>query len=76
MSRKSRKPDPGSYSLGGKSVNCPHCGGSQFAPGKAQLNTAFATLIELDWIDKSAFILTCTSCGQIQWFAEEPARES
>ena len=76
MIRKSKEAVPGNYSLAGKSVKCPHCGGAQFTAGEAQLNTAFATLIDLDWIDKSAFILTCTSCGQIQWFAEQPARDS
>ena len=47
MSRKSRKPDPGRYSLEGKPVHCPHCQGAQFTAGEAQLNTAFATLIDL-----------------------------
>ena len=34
------------------------------------------TLIELDWINKSAAILTCSACGQIQWFSAQPARET
>jgi hypothetical protein len=44
--------------------------------GEAQLNTALATLIELDWLNNSAIILNCTACGQIQWFAVEPTRSS
>jgi len=75
MSRKSRDPNPGSFSLEGKPVECPHCNGAEFIAGQAQLNTAILTLIELDWIDKSATILTCTSCGQIQWFGKQPARD-
>jgi predicted nucleic-acid-binding Zn-ribbon protein len=73
MSRRSKNPDPGSFSLEGKSVQCPHCDGTQFIAGEAQLNTALMTLIELDWINKTASILTCTSCGQIQWFSVGPS---
>ena len=75
MSRKSRKPDPGRYSLEGKQIGCPHCSGVEFIAGEAQLNTALMTLIELDWINKTATILTCTSCGQIQWFGKPPTRD-
>lgn len=73
---KTRKPDPGRYSLEGKPVGCPHCDGSEFNAGEAQLNTALMTLIELDWINKTATILTCTSCGQIQLFSQHPSRDS
>ena len=76
MTRKSRNPDPGRYSLEGKPVHCPDCQGDQFIAGEAQLNTALATLIDLDWINKSATILTCSSCGQIQWFGKQPTRDS
>ena len=76
MTRKSSSPSPGGYSLEGKPVDCPHCQGTQFTAGEAQLNTALATLIDLDWINKSATILTCTSCGQIQWFGVQPTRDS
>ncbi len=64
----------GQYSLEGKSIHCPHCNGSQFKVGEAQLNTAFATLLNLDWTNKSATILICASCGQIQWFDKQPLR--
>ena len=76
MKRKSKKPNPGGYSLEGKPVLCPHCNGDQFIAGEAQLNTAFATLIELDWMNKTAAILSCASCGQIQWFRVQPTRNS
>jgi predicted nucleic-acid-binding Zn-ribbon protein len=76
MRRKKRNPEPGRYTLAGKTVECPHCGGAEFRAGEAQLNTALTTLFELDWIDKTATILTCTVCGQIQWFVESPARIS
>ena len=76
MFRKSREVIPGEYSLAGKSVVCPHCQGTQFIAGEAQLNTAIMTLIELDWLNKTTTILSCTACGQIQWFAVEPTRSS
>ena len=76
MFRKSKNAEPGRYTLAGMRVECPHCGGSEFMAGEAQLNTALSTLIELDWADKTASILTCTSCGRIQWFAQAPARQS
>ena len=76
MFRKSKEAIPGEYSLAGKPVNCPHCQGTQFNAGEAQLNTAIATLIELDWLNKTATILSCTACGQIQWFGVEPTRSS
>jgi len=67
---------PSGFSLAGKAVHCPHCDGAQFIVGQAQLNTALATLIELDWLNKTASILRCTDCGQIQWFAMEPTRSA
>lgn len=52
--RKRRRADddssPGCYSMEGRPVLCPHCSGDQFKAGEAQLNTALATLLELDWI--------------------------
>ncbi len=65
---------PGEFSLSGRPVQCPHCGGSQFKCGEAQLNTALATLLNLDWIDRSANVLICTTCSQIQWFGDRPER--
>ena len=72
--RRSKKLPPGRFSLNGKGIHCPHCDGTEFIAGEAQLNTALATLIDLDWVNKSAAILTCTACGQIQWYATEPMR--
>ena len=62
------------YILEGKAIRCPHCVGAHFEAGEAQLNTALATLLKLDWTNKSATILICSSCGQIQWFGKQPSR--
>jgi hypothetical protein len=72
--RAKDRSDLGHYSLEGKPVLCPHCSGTQFKADKAQLNTAIATLLSLDWTNQSAAILICASCGHIQWFVKQPMR--
>ena len=62
----------GRFQAGGKEIVCPHCGNKQFDTGKAQLNTAVATLFELDWLNKSANILICKNCSHILWFGKSP----
>jgi hypothetical protein len=64
----------GEFSVAGSPVQCPHCSGCRFKIGRAQLNTALATLLNLDWIDRSANVLICTTCSQIQWFGDQPER--
>lgn len=66
----------GEFSVSGTPVECPHCGGRRFTAGRAQLNTALATLLNLDWIDTAAAVLICTTCSQIQWFGDLPERIS
>ncbi len=65
---------PGEYAIEGKGVVCFHCGQREFAQGRAQLNTSFMSLLDLDWANKSAYTLTCTFCGRIEWFAQRPDR--
>ena len=72
--RQKEDVSPAQYSLMAKPIVCPHCNGKEFTAGEAQLNTAVATLLNLDWTNKSATILTCASCGQIQWFAQQPSK--
>jgi len=62
------------YSINDRPLKCPHCGGEDFADGKALLNTAGAELFGLAWANRSATTLLCGECGNIQWFAEEPQR--
>ncbi|EHF02941.1 hypothetical protein HMPREF1008_00586 [Olsenella sp. oral taxon 809 str. F0356] len=56
-------------SIAGKAVVCPHCGGTRFLEGKAQLNTAGMSFLNLDWLNRSVTVLECAHCGRIQWFA-------
>ena len=65
---------PSSYRAGGIKVICTHCKNDVFQQGEAQLNTATASLFNLDWLNKSAKILICTQCGLIQWFGNEPQK--
>jgi predicted nucleic-acid-binding Zn-ribbon protein len=62
------------YEVGGKRVQCPHCGGNNFDTGKALLNTTGLTLLGLDWANRSAYILICTACGHIDSFLQKPDR--
>lgn len=61
---------PGQYEAANIKVICPHCKNDTFEEGSAQLNTAGATFLNLDWLNKSAVILVCTRCGLIQWFGD------
>jgi hypothetical protein len=62
------------YRVTGVLVRCPHCGGEDFDEGAAMLNTAGATLLGLDWANRSANLLICVKCSRIEWFLEKPAR--
>jgi predicted nucleic-acid-binding Zn-ribbon protein len=65
-------PDGERYTVANKSVTCCHCGGDRFVEGRAQLNTAGMTFLNLDWANRSAATLTCTACGRIEWFLADP----
>jgi len=60
------------YKAGGIEVTCFHCKNNQFKKGAAQLNTKGMSFLNLDWLNKSATVLTCTRCSLILWFQEEP----
>lgn len=62
------------YQVAGKKVACPHCGEDNFDTGTAMLNTAGMTLLGLDWADRSAHLLICTSCSRVEWFLQAPER--
>ncbi len=65
---------PGEYMAAGRKIRCPHCGGTYFIEGSAQLNTAGMTFLGLDWANRSATTLMCDHCGYIQWYGEKPER--
>jgi uncharacterized protein len=65
---------PAEYSVEGKKVTCPHCGGQTFTEGTAQLHTAGMTFVGLEWAQRSAYTLLCSKCGRIEWFMQSPER--
>jgi uncharacterized protein len=63
---------PARYQAGGVQRTCTHCQGETFQSQEALLNTSGATLVNLDWLDKSGTALICENCGLIQWYAKRP----
>ena len=53
-----------------QSLTCKHCESGQFVHRTAQLNTAFLEFLDLGWLNKSADIYICASCGFLHWFLE------
>ncbi len=62
------------YELQGKVIICPHCNANEFDEGSALLNTAGLTFLNLDWANRSATVLACRKCGQVQWFLQKPEK--
>ena len=60
------------FVVAGKAVSCAHCGHDHFVEGRALLNTAGMSFLNLDWANRSAATLACTSCGRIEWFLSDP----
>ena len=62
------KKDPIGVAVQGRELKCVLCGHDAFWKREAQLNTTFATLLRLDWADKSGVCYVCARCGYIHWF--------
>jgi predicted nucleic-acid-binding Zn-ribbon protein len=69
------EPDGERHAVAGKFVICTHCQRDRFVEGRAQLNTAGLSFMNLDWANRSAATLTCTGCGRIEWFLADPQAE-
>ncbi|MEI6739554.1 MAG: hypothetical protein WCK74_04500 [Gemmatimonadaceae bacterium] len=65
-------PEGERYTVADIPVTCKHCQHDRFVEGRAQLNTAGMTFLNLDWANRSAATLTCTACGRIDWFLSDP----
>ena len=61
-------PKAEAFSVAGKPVACPHCGGKLFQKRKASLNKAFSSLTNTEWLDHEASLLICASCSRVEWF--------
>ena len=63
-----KKEKIGKLKLLGKYFKCNACGNYEFKVRDAQLNTAIASLLGLDWTNTTATCLVCDKCGYIHWF--------
>ena len=71
----SKKENPAArFLIAGGEVSCPQCHNNFFREGSAQLNTAAMSLVNLDWVNKSATTLVCSQCSFISWFYDSPTR--
>ena len=58
-----------------KNLACAHCGRTVFVARRAQLNTALATFVNLDWLNESADVYVCSQCGHLHWFLTPKAAQ-
>lgn len=54
----------------GKTMTCPHCGGTDFDDREGLLNTRGLTFMKWDWANRGAVLYVCRACHNIQWFAD------
>ena len=54
--------------VAGIGLECRHCGYGRFVKRKAQLNTAFLSFLELDWLNQTGTVFVCGRCGFLHWF--------
>ena len=64
-----RQAEAARFEAGGREVFCPHCGRDVFESKEILLNTRGLTILNLDWLNRSATALVCTKCGLVQLFA-------
>lgn len=67
----SEKETPRQVTIKGKKLKCTVCENDIFQHRKAQLNTKAATLMNIDWANKSAHCYVCQNCSHIEWFLNE-----
>lgn len=72
MALFSDKKEAEKISVKGNQLLCRVCGHDTFFHRKAQLNTAAASLFNVDWANKSAYCYICSQCTNIEWFLQEP----
>jgi len=62
------KSDPISVEVQGRALKCLVCGHDEFWKKAAQLNTAGASFLNLEWTSPSGICYLCARCGYIHWF--------
>lgn len=64
------QPEGEAYAIAERQIVCPHCGCDRFWKRPAQLNTAGASFLNIDFANKTAYAYICVECGRIEWFEE------
>jgi len=67
--KKDKKPE--FIIVNGRKLECDICGHDMFLHREAQLNTATASLFNVDWANKTGHCYICDNCTKIQWFLEK-----
>ena len=67
MARFSKK-KPDTVIVKDRKLVCPVCDHDQFIETRAQLNTALASLFDVDFANKEARCFVCSECTYIYWF--------
>jgi predicted nucleic-acid-binding Zn-ribbon protein len=62
------KKEPVEFTAKGIEIQGPICNRKDFWEGKAQLNTAAMTFLNLDFLNREVQTLTCDHCGYVLWF--------
>ncbi|MCL6097557.1 MAG: DNA-binding protein [Bacteroidetes bacterium] len=70
--KKTKEPFVSSYKILDKKIICPHCGSDKFQIRDVLLNTPGMTFFGLDWANRDASALICTTCTRIEWYFEKP----
>lgn len=51
-----------------KTLQCHFCGHDHFYQREGKIQTTGLTLLDLDWLNKSATCVVCERCGFVHWF--------
>ncbi|MCL4549090.1 MAG: DNA-binding protein [Bacteroidetes bacterium] len=70
--KKTKEPFVSSYKILDKKIICTHCGSDKFQIRDVPLNTPGMTFFGLDWANRDASALICTTCTGIEWYFEKP----
>ena len=57
----------------GEAVLCSVCKHNVFRDGRVKLVTGMAAFADLEWLNRSALVLSCDNCSHMLWFTEHDA---
>lgn len=63
----------GRYQVVGTDMTCQFCGQTDFTEREIKLNTTGLSLFDLDWLNKAAEGLVCSTCGYVHMFLKKDA---